>query len=103
MAMADDIAKHRAAIDVLDEKIAALLNERATRAAAIGKLKANGGAYRPEREAEGLRRIADANRGPLTHEALARLFTEIISACRALEQPLPVAYLWPPGTFSVKA
>jgi len=29
--MADDIAQHRAAIDALDEKIAALLNERAAR------------------------------------------------------------------------
>src|SRR6266850_274721 len=101
--MADDIAKHRAAIDALDEKIAALLNERATRAAAIGKLKADGGAYRPEREAEVLRRIALANRGPLANDALARLFTEIISACRALEQPLTVAYLGPQGTFSEMA
>src|SRR6266849_59886 len=101
--MADDIAQHRAAIDALDEKIAALLNERAARAAAIGKLKANGGAYRPEREAEVLRRIALANRGPLANDALVRLFTEIISACRALEQPLSVAYLGPQGTFSEMA
>src|SRR5467141_5297951 len=101
--MADDIARHRVAIDALDEKIVALLNERANHAAAIGKLKANGGAYRPEREAEVLRRIADANRGPLANDALARLFTEIISACRALEQPLSVAYLGPQGTFSEMA
>ena len=101
--MADDIAKHRAEIDALDEKIAALLNARATRAAAIGKLKANGGAYRPEREAEVLRRIAGANRGPLANEALVRLFTEIISACRSLEEPLSVAYLGPQGTFSEMA
>ncbi len=101
--MADDIAQHRAAIDALDEKIAALLNERANHAAAIGKLKADGGAYRPEREAEVLRRIALANRGPLASEALAHLFTEIISACRALEQPLSVAYLGPQGTFSEMA
>src|SRR5260370_16975717 len=98
--MADDIAKHRAAIDALDEKIAALLNERATRAAAIGKLKADGGVYRPEREAEVLRRIADANRGPLANDALARLFTEIISASRALQQPLSVTYLAPHAPFS---
>ncbi len=101
--MADDITKHRTEIDALDEKIVALLNERATRAAAIGKLKANGGAYRPEREAEVLRRIVGANRGPLANDALARLFTEIISACRALEQPLAVAYLGPQGTFSEMA
>ncbi|TMG74056.1 MAG: chorismate mutase, partial [Betaproteobacteria bacterium] len=79
--MADDIAKHRAEIDALDERIVALLNERASRAAAIGKLKANGGAYRPEREAQVLRRVALANRGPLANDALARLFTEIMSAC----------------------
>ncbi len=101
--MADDIAQHRAAIDALDEKIAALLNERANHAAAIGKLKADGGAYRPEREAEVLRRIALANRGPLASDALVRLFAEIISACRALEQPLSVAYLGPQGTFSEMA
>src|SRR6266581_208489 len=43
--MADDIIRHRAAIDALDEKIAALLNERANHAATIGKLKANAVAY----------------------------------------------------------
>src|SRR5437879_4659742 len=101
--MADDIAKHRAEIDALDEKIAALLNERAAHAAAIGKLKEDGGTYRPEREADVLRRIALANHGPLANDALARLFTEIISACRALEQPLTVAYLGPQGTFSEMA
>src|SRR6267142_6319851 len=101
--MADDIARHRAEIDALDEKIVALLSARAARAAAIGKLKANGAAYRPEREAEVLRRIAQANRGPLASDALVRLFTEIISACRALEEPLKVAYLGPQGTFSEMA
>lgn len=101
--MVDDIPNHRAAIDALDDRIAALLNERAAHAAAIGKLKANGDAYRPEREAEILRRLARGNRGPLSHDALARLFTEIISACRSLEQPLAVAYLGPQGTFSEMA
>ena len=99
----DDISRHRTEIDALDEKIADLLNARAARASAIGKLKANGGAYRPEREAEVLRRIAGANRGPLANEALVRLFTEIISACRSLEEPLSVAYLGPQGTFSEMA
>src|SRR6266850_4664891 len=101
--MADDIARHRAAIDALDGKIVALVNERAALAAAIGKLKANGGAYRPEREAEVLRRVAAANRGPLANAALVHLFTEIISACRSLEEPLTVAYLGPQGTFSEMA
>jgi chorismate mutase/prephenate dehydratase len=101
--MADDIARHRAEIDALDAKIAELLNARASLAAKIGKLKANGGAYRPEREAEVLRRVASMNKGPLPDEAITRLFTEIMSACRALEEPLSVAYLGPAGTFSEMA
>jgi chorismate mutase/prephenate dehydratase len=101
--MSDDIARHRAAIDALDDRIVALLNERASRAARIGALKGDGGAYRPERESGILRRIAGANRGPLSNEALVRLFTEIMSACRALEEPLSVAYLGPAGTFSEMA
>jgi chorismate mutase/prephenate dehydratase len=101
--MADDIARHRADIDALDEQIVALLNQRARHAAAIGKLKGNGGVYRPEREAAVLRRVAAANRGPLASAALGGLFTEIMSACRALEEPLTVAYLGPQGTFSEMA
>ena len=50
-----------------------------------------------------LRRVAAPNRGPLPAEALARVFREVISACRALEQPLRVAYLGPAGTFSEMA
>lgn len=101
--MADDIAKHRAAIDALDEKLLELLSERAGRAQAIGKLKNDGDAYRPEREAGILRRIKALNRGPLADDVLLRLFVEIMSACRALEQPVAVAYLGPQGTFSEMA
>jgi chorismate mutase / prephenate dehydratase len=101
--MADDIAKHRAAIDALDEKIVALLNERAAHAQAVGKFKGNGGVYRPERESQVLRRVAAANRGPLADAAVTQLFTEIMSACRALEEPLVIAYLGPEGTFSEMA
>ena len=101
--MADDIARHRADIDALDEKIVDLLSARAKHAAEIGNLKGNGARYRPEREAEVLRRVTAKNRGPLPDTALATLFTEIMSACRALEEPLTVAYLGPQGTFSEMA
>ena len=101
--MPDDIAKHRAEIDALDDKLVGLLNERAAHAAAVGALKSKGDAYRPEREAEVLRRVAAANRGPLASAVLLRLYAEIISACRALEEPLAVAYLGPKGTFSEMA
>src|SRR3954462_13893692 len=108
--MADDIAKHRAAIDALDDKLLELLNERAGlrtgaggHAQAIGKLKGNGKAYRPEREAEIQRKVRAANRGPLPANAVGHLFGEIMSACRALEHPVSVAYLGPQGTFSEMA
>jgi len=101
--MADDIAKHRAAIDALDDQLLELLNARAAHAQAIGKLKGNGKAYRPEREADVHRRVRSANAGPLTADAVGHLFGEIMSACRALEHPVAVSYLGPPGTFSEMA
>src|SRR5262249_17806421 len=68
-----------------------------------GELKGDGPIYRPEREAQVVQRLQERNRGPLPREAVARLFTEIISACRALEQTLSVAFLGPRGTFSEEA
>jgi len=99
----DDIAAHRAAIDALDADLVRVVNERARHAESIGRLKAGAPAYRPEREAEVLRRATAANPGPLSAEALGRILVEVISACRALEEPLRVAYLGPPGTFSEMA
>jgi len=63
-----------------------------------GSSRPDGGAYRPEREAEVLRRNRARQSRPLAN-VRSRLFTEIISACRALEQPLARAYLGPQGTF----
>ncbi len=94
-----DLAELRVAIDALDADILTKLNSRAALARAVGALKA-GQAYRPEREAEVLRRIKQLNAGPLPDEVVARLFREIMSACLALERPITVAYLGPPGTFS---
>jgi len=47
--------------------------------------------------------MQDNNTGPLSKQAVAQLFTEIMSQCRALEAPLSVAYLGPEGTFSEAA
>lgn len=92
----------RESIDAIDRQIVALLGERAALAQKIGQLKhANEGpVYRPEREAEVLRNVAAANTGPLPDAALAAVFREVMSACRALERALRVAYLGPAGTFS---
>ena len=97
-----DIEKLRAEIDKLDDELASLIQRRAGLAQQIGHLKGGAPAYRPEREAEILRRVS-AKTGPLTAERLIAVFREIISACRALEQSIRVSYLGPEGTFSEQA
>ena len=101
--MNDNIKSIRDRIDALDERLVRLLSARARLAQRIGGLKEGGPAYRPEREAQVLRAVVGKNRGPLSDAALARLFTEIMSACRALEDAMAVAYLGPQGTFSQEA
>ena len=59
--------------------------------------------YRPEREAEVLRKALKRNKGPLRDEEIARLFREIMSACLAQQEPLKVAFLGPEGTFTQAA
>lgn len=97
----------RARIDSLDEQIQTLINQRAECADEVARIKRAAGEdvnfYRPEREAEVLRRVKARNTGPLPAEEMARLFREIMSACLAHEQPLRVAYLGPEGTFTQAA
>lgn len=102
----DPLLRLRGRIDVLDREILRLINERASLAGEVAKVKTERGDtrfYRPEREAEILRQIKDANPGPLGSDAVARLFREIMSACLALEQPLDIAFLGPAGTFTQAA
>jgi chorismate mutase/prephenate dehydratase len=109
--VSDPLASLRGQIDALDDEILERLNARARLARQIGELKADGAAgdagkvaiYRPEREAQVLRRLKAANPGPLSGEVVARLFREVMSACLALEKPLSIACLGPHGTFSEAA
>ena len=97
-----ELERLRGRIDEVNLRILEALNERARLAREIGTLKV-GQAYRPEREAQVMRRIKEANRGPLSGETVALLFREVMSACLALERPITVAYLGPRGTFSESA
>jgi len=94
-------------IDLIDRQIQSLIAERAQWAHQVGKAKGKLAAavdyYRPEREAQVLRRVVDRNDGPLSDEVLVRLFREIMSACLAQQEPLKVGYLGPEGTFSQQA
>lgn len=100
--MSDELLNLRNNIDQLDEEILERLAQRARNAQRIGVIK-QGNLYRPEREAQVLRRLGESNPGPLPDLAVQRIFREIMSACLALEQPLKVAYLGPAGTFSESA
>jgi chorismate mutase/prephenate dehydratase len=97
----------RARIDRIDERIHELLNERARLAQQVGitkkKTQSTAEFYRPEREAQVLRKVIERNKGPLKNEEVVRLFREIMSACLAQQEPLKVAFLGPEGTFSQQA
>jgi chorismate mutase/prephenate dehydratase len=109
----------RASIDGIDREIQALINRRARCAQQVAEIKlaellaarergeadpaAEVSYYRPEREAQVLRRIIDRNEGPLDGETVAYIFRELMSACLALEKPLQVAFLGPEGTFTQAA
>jgi chorismate mutase/prephenate dehydratase len=95
----------RDAIDRVDVRLVELLNERARLASEVGRVKGEVDApvLRTEREADVVRKVAAASQGPLPAASLANVFREIMSACRALERPLSVAFLGPAGTFSETA
>ncbi|HSS65142.1 MAG TPA: prephenate dehydratase [Gammaproteobacteria bacterium] len=95
----------RGEIDDLDDRLLALISQRAELAQQIAGVKDGDGGdvYRPDREAEVLRRLAAANPGPLSNDRVIRLFQEVVSACRALEKPMTIAFLGPEGTFTEAA
>jgi len=107
---AEKLLALRTEIDSIDADIGRLISARARCAQEVAEVKkANLPAdaqilfYRPEREAQVLRKAMEQNQGPLSNEEIARLFREIMSACLALENPIKVAFLGPEGTFTQQA
>jgi len=97
-----DLEELRRRIDELDEKIVELLNARARVVIEIGKLKqqARVPVYAPDREKQILLRLRNLNRGPLPDRCLEAVWRELMSGSFALERPLRIGYLGPPGSFS---
>lgn len=102
-----DLGELRVRIDGIDRSIQALIAERAQFAGQVGQAKGKLAAavdyYRPEREAQVLRRVVDRNDGPLNDDVLVRVFREIMSACLAQQEPLKIGFLGPEGTHSQQA
>jgi len=92
-------------IDEVDRNLLDLLAKRAQLALEVGHVKQEFGSvvYRPEREQQVLDKVATNNPGPLKSEGVQAIWREIMSACRAIEGDMKIAYLGPAGTFSEAA
>ena len=106
--MSDKLDQLRSQIDQLDKQLLEIISARAKCASEVGAYKRENGQqdcqfYRPEREANVLRRVAELNPGPLSDEEMARLIREVMSACLAVERQLNIAFLGPEGTFTEEA
>lgn len=95
----------RVQIDAIDQQLLRLLNDRALVAEKVGEVKKREGTafFRPDRVAQVIDKIQNANPGPLKDAHVADIWREIMSACLALEAPQRVAVLGPAGTFCEQA
>ena len=85
------IEELRSRIDVIDDQLVRLLNVRVACAVEVGRLKHDVGLpiYQPEREAQVLSKVrqsATELSGPLTAEAVVRIFERVIDEARRAER-----------------
>jgi chorismate mutase len=78
-------------IDTIDEQLVRLLNVRVACAVEVGRLKHEAAlpVYQPDREAlvlDRVRRSANELAGPLTAEAVVRIFERVIDEARRAER-----------------
>jgi chorismate mutase/prephenate dehydratase len=99
------LSELRVQIDAIDQQLLTLLNNRALVAEKVGEVKKREGTafFRPDRVAQVIDKIQQANPGPLKNQHVADIWREIMSACLALEAPQRVAVLGPAGTFCEQA
>jgi chorismate mutase len=78
------LKENRKKIDLIDQKLLGLLNQRLRIALGGGKIKKEMGKniYDPKREKEILEKLSLRNRGPLTEDDLKKIFVAIIKVCR---------------------
>ncbi len=100
----EDIARLRASIDTLDEKIVQLLKERIEISRRIGEEKRRTGTavLDASREEEVYARLT-ALWGDQPSDYLRSIYREIIGVSRAVQAPVRVAYLGPPASFTYEA
>ena len=79
-----NLKEKRKKIDLIDQKLLTLLNQRLRIVLEIGKIKKEMGKkiYDPVREKEVLERLKRKNKGLLKEEDLKKIFTTIMKVCR---------------------
>jgi chorismate mutase len=84
----DKLADCRRQIDAVDVKIVELLNERTQIVHEIGRIKRQFAMpiYEPKREDQVFENVTSNNPGPLTPDALKRIFERIIDEMRTIQQ-----------------
>jgi chorismate mutase/prephenate dehydratase len=102
---ASSLRQLRAQIDKLDQQILKLVNERASLAGEIGRVKNDQGeeVFSPAREEEVLQNVLEMHeklKGPLDPVVIRAIFREIMSGSRALQKVLKIAYLGPEYSYS---
>jgi chorismate mutase len=82
------LAECRKRIDVLDVEILGLLNERTRVVEEIGRIKQtlNLPIYEPKREDQVFHNVTIHNHGPLSAEAVKRVFERIIDEMRNIQR-----------------
>ena len=82
------LEEYRVSIDALDLRLLELLNERTRVVEDIGRVKrgAKLPIYEPRREEQVFENITTHNSGPLTPEAVKRIFERIIDEMRTIQR-----------------
>ena len=82
------LEQFRVLIDDIDRRLVGLLNERTHVVEEIGRVKrqAQLPIYEPRREEQVFANITQANHGPLTPEAVRRIFERIIDEMRTIQK-----------------
>ena len=95
-----DLQELRQRLDAIDDRLQDLLIDRAEVVALVAdhKRSNNLNFYRPEREAEIIRRLAARHHGPLPLVSLIRIWREMLAAAVRLETPFAVAVYAPAGS-----
>ncbi len=100
-----ELEEYRKKIDEIDEQLIQLLSQRQEVAMTVGRIKKEKGleVFDPVREEKIIRQLTMKDHGALSKEAVKHIYYEIMSASRAVQEPLTVAYFGPEATFTHQA